>query len=338
MPAKPRHAAPATLAVILSLAVAGFVALTGAQAAKQPKCGDTITTDTTLHKNLVNCPNNGIIIGADNITLDLNGHEVNGDGALVPDCPADEFCDLGLLNDGHDGVTLKDGSVRQFAFGTVVVSSRHNRVVDMTVSRSDGTGIILFKSSRNRLIRNVSRANGLQFDQGGIALNSSDHNLLKRNALRRNGDLGLFMEKSDHNRIRKNRMSRNPEGGIIAEGHGNVFGRNHIVRIGGGILITKITGHGAVGNVVRRNYVRGARGDGISVDPVPKRTRIRRNRVRGSGGDGIDVGTRSTKLTSNRVRRNGDLGIEAVRGVIDGGGNRASGNGDPRQCTNIVCS
>jgi hypothetical protein len=33
----------------------------------------------------------------------------------------------------------------------------------------------------------------------------------------------------------------------------------------------------------------------------------------------------------------GDLGIEAVRGVIDGGGNKASGNGDLRQCTNIVC-
>jgi hypothetical protein len=37
-------------------------------------CGDTITTDTTLESDLVNCPNNGIVIGADNITLDLNGH------------------------------------------------------------------------------------------------------------------------------------------------------------------------------------------------------------------------------------------------------------------------
>ena len=32
-----------------------------------------------------------------------------------------------------------------------------------------------------------------------------------------------------------------------------------------------------------------------------------------------------------------DLGIEAVFGVIDGGGNRARGNGDPRQCVNIFC-
>jgi hypothetical protein len=31
------------------------------------------------------------------------------------------------------------------------------------------------------------------------------------------------------------------------------------------------------------------------------------------------------------------MGIEAVRGVIDGGGNKASGNGDPRQCKHITC-
>jgi hypothetical protein len=55
-------------------------------------------------------------------------------------------------------------------------------------------------------------------------------------------------------------------------------------------------------------------------------------------GDGIDVRSRSTKLTRNRAVRNGDLGIPAVEGMIDGGGNKASGNGDPRQCTHIVCS
>jgi hypothetical protein len=37
------------------------------------------------------------------------------------------------------------------------------------------------------------------------------------------------------------------------------------------------------------------------------------------------------------VVRNGDLGIEAVEGVIDGGGNRASENGDARQCVNVTC-
>jgi hypothetical protein len=37
-------------------------------------------------------------------------------------------------------------------------------------------------------------------------------------------------------------------------------------------------------------------------------------------------------------RRVGDLGIEAMRGVIDDGGTVAHHNGDPRQCTHIVCN
>jgi hypothetical protein len=39
-------------------------------------CGDVITADTTLDSNLVDCPSNGIVIGADDITLDLNGHRI----------------------------------------------------------------------------------------------------------------------------------------------------------------------------------------------------------------------------------------------------------------------
>src|SRR5918994_46124 len=306
------------LSVIAGLALVGAASVAAGQVPSAGvECGDTITTDTTLDRDLSDCPSNGIVIGADDITLDLNGHTVGGDGTEFAGCPENEFCDIGLLNDGHDGVKLRDGSVRRSASGALVVGSRRNRVVDITVSRNAGTGIILFKSSRNTVIGNSARANGLQLDQGGISLNRSHHNLIEGNALRRNGDLGVFMEISDNNRIRKNRMFGHPEGGVI--------------------VITKLTGHGAVGNVVRRNYVRGARSSGIAVDNRPKRTLIRRNRVVGSRRHGIIVGSSSTKLTENRALRNGDLGITAVKGVTDGGGNIARHNGDPRQCVNVKC-
>lgn len=45
----------------------------------------------------------------------------------------------------------------------------------------------------------------------------------------------------------------------------------------------------------------------------------------------------STKLTRNRAVRNAELGIKAVAAVIDGGGNKAHGNGDPLQRTNVDC-
>ena len=47
-------------------------------------CGDVITTDTTLDSDLLDCPGHGIVIGAPGITLDLNGHTVDGDGDPRP--------------------------------------------------------------------------------------------------------------------------------------------------------------------------------------------------------------------------------------------------------------
>ncbi len=100
MPAKVRPGARSATLVSLPLTLAfvivAFIAMGGVQAAADLSCGDTITADATLHRNLLNCPNNGIIIGADNITLDLNYHRIDGDGT-----PA-----AGLRSHGRSSVTL----------------------------------------------------------------------------------------------------------------------------------------------------------------------------------------------------------------------------------------
>ena len=98
-------------------------------------CGATITTDTTLDSDLVDCPNNGVVIGADDVTLDLNGHTIAGDGKEFA-VPRDEFCDIGVLNAGHDGVTVRDGSVREFGVGVFLGKARHSRVLGISSSRN----------------------------------------------------------------------------------------------------------------------------------------------------------------------------------------------------------
>ena len=71
------------LPVIALLALSGVTAAAGQSPPPGLECGDTITADTTLDRDLTNCPSNGIIIGADDITLDLNGHTISGDGKPV---------------------------------------------------------------------------------------------------------------------------------------------------------------------------------------------------------------------------------------------------------------
>ena len=41
-------------------------------------CGDTIFVDTDLSNNLIDCPGDGITIGADKITLALKGLIIDG--------------------------------------------------------------------------------------------------------------------------------------------------------------------------------------------------------------------------------------------------------------------
>src|SRR5688572_13807111 len=89
------------LAAFVAVAATGATALGGGPApvASELSCGDTITADTTLTGDLVDCPSNGIVIGADDITLDLNGHTVAGNGEPVKRCPRNAICDVGVVND-----------------------------------------------------------------------------------------------------------------------------------------------------------------------------------------------------------------------------------------------
>jgi hypothetical protein len=76
-------------------------------------CGDTIFVSTTLDSNLIDCPADGIIIGASNIELRLNGFIIDGTGG-----------NTGILLE--DGVKVKikgPGVVREFSDGIYTPSA-----------------------------------------------------------------------------------------------------------------------------------------------------------------------------------------------------------------------
>jgi hypothetical protein len=64
----------AVTAVLITFACGSGVATAG-----HVSCGQVITTDTTLDSDLLNCQADGVLIGAGNITLNLNGHTIDGD-------------------------------------------------------------------------------------------------------------------------------------------------------------------------------------------------------------------------------------------------------------------
>ena len=126
---------------------------------------------------------------------------------------------------------------------------------------------------------------------------------------------------------------------MIERGRGNLVTRNVVVRARFNGIRLGFEGSGlrSANNVVRRNVVRGSRGDAFVVASPDRRSILGGNLAIAGGGDGFDIDSPSARLRNNRAIRNAELGIEAVHGVIDGGGNTARHNGDPRRCTNISC-
>jgi parallel beta-helix repeat protein len=302
--------------VILALVMAALTAAAAFADGRVLHCGDVLTEDTMLKNDLTNCRADGLIIGADGVMVDLNGHEIDGTNAAGS---------AGIRNRGHDNVIIKDGDsegldISEFKTGVLLRGAEHNRVRGLNMEGSS-FGIALFNSDVNHLRDNG--ALGGAFNQCGtvrgaaIALFNSRGNDIQRNSAQLS-DFGIALVASQRNLLEENQSAPSDSDGNQCFGI-YVADSNH--------------------NVVRNNVADNNDIDGIFVPAGSHNTLIVDNRAKFNGGDdGIDVNSSATTITRNTANKNGDLGIEAVPGVTDGGGNMASNNGDPRQCVNVDCN
>jgi hypothetical protein len=118
-------------------------------------CGQTITTDTTLDSDLA-CPSDSsyaLAFGASNITLDLGGHVLSGPSpAGAPG--------LGILSNGFNGITIRNGSIRDFDAALVVRGAHGATIGDISISNRS--------LDQNRYINGLTIANS-----SGVSLRDS---------------------------------------------------------------------------------------------------------------------------------------------------------------------
>lgn len=179
------------LLVMYALFAASFAVALG--------CGDTIYEDTVLTEDLMNCPERGIIIGADNITLDCKGHRVDGQ----PYGNNDHF---GISLQTKTGVTIKNCYITEFYQGLVLFSSSYNLLESNYVSVASDAGIYLSSGFGNFLqANNVSNNGG-----SGINLVSSTNSMLLMNTVTNNGGNGISLfSHSQRTDIRNNTLQEN---------------------------------------------------------------------------------------------------------------------------------
>ena len=340
------------LGAVLALigGVMPFVAPAAAAPAVTVSCGEVITVDTKLANDLVDCPRHGIMIGAPNITLDLNGHRIDGDGVPFEPCPADEPCDVGIANsglrdgtavngEGFPGVTIKNGSVREFPeVGVYITNTRKNivRAVATSTSPFHSDGVHLRGCTHCRVMDSsasgysvgmvIERSTDVQVDnvhiQGntfaGLLVALSEHVEIIRSTISDTfeGDGIALIDDSDDNVVRHNVVSGSFGGIVLVEGSdGNLVRGNSVHdNMFAGVAVV-----GSDRNVIDRNKIM-RNGDGseggirvLSSEAAPSNgTVLSRNSLGANVGDGIivDAGQGETVVDGNTAHQNTDDGID----------------------------
>lgn len=251
----------------------------------------------------------------------------------------------GVLVDRSSRVTVRATVARACGSGIVLTRSSRVRVVENRVADSSFGGIPVFSSRRVVIARNdVTRS---RTDMAIGLVNGTSQSVVRRNHVSRSAAGIAVADGSSHNVIVDNVVRRNDSGVILDAGtHDNVVAGNMIdTSAFEGIAVV-----GSDHDVITANRV--ARGGwaepagGIVVIPLPDDpgqtsdgNLVSGNVARHNGGAGITIGggQAGNIVRSNGAYGNTALGIDAGDGAIDGGGNRAAHNGDPRQCVGVTC-
>ena len=102
----------------LLVAVAAVFVAPSAASAAGLACGDVVVTDVVLEADLVGC-STGLVVGADNITIDLNGHTIDGQSTVTA---------AGIEAVGRSGVRMMNGRIRSFALGVFMLDTTESSV------------------------------------------------------------------------------------------------------------------------------------------------------------------------------------------------------------------
>ena len=265
------HLRAAAAAAIL----AGALALAAPAAAKPAlQCGDTVTRSVTLTRSLTNCPDKGLVIGADGITVDLNGHTIDGTVTQLTDCDVPPFGPAGITTPATTGMTIKNGTLQQFfagfGAGTETTGMSNSTLRDLTARDNRFAGITMGSrdghNDGNRIVHNHVYGNGCG---DGIALNTARGNLVAHNRSHDNGE-GIGICCGQDNVVRDNVVTRNADNGIgiCCDGRANLIEGNRVTdNANNGIIVF----FNAEGTLIRRNHV-ARNGDGIVIDEASGNT------------------------------------------------------------------
>ena len=205
-------------------------------------CGQVIKQSVKLTANL-DCKTDGIIVGADGITIDLNGFTISG--------PGEKSSKVGIMFADNDDVTVQGpGTIKSFQAGALFSGGQDNKISRVTFTENEiaifetgsknvviednllfgnSIGVAAHSSSGSKLTTNLFKSN----DLAGVTLVNSASNELSMNTIQGSVN-GIFLDgQSTKNNINSNNVLQN-RGVDLNNGNGlptninnNVFADNN---------------------------------------------------------------------------------------------------------------
>lgn len=263
-------------------------------------CGQVLTQSTVLDSDVGPCPEDGLVIGADGITLDLNGHRVFG--LPTPEDVPSLSQGVGIRLQDRTSVQVKNGTVTDFSAGVAILGGSGNKVSGITardnigsLAAGFGDGIAIDSSDDNLIVGNRAIKNG-PFDGIGV-FGSSSGNTLNQNVV------------TDNNFARS--ATTNDNDGIRLEPgtSNNTVVNNEVKRNGlDGIAVFASSTDNTIGNnVVEDNGFHDKthrKGDGIRVFLTGNNNLVEDNRVFGNAANGIRVDSQLNEILNNKTGGN----------------------------------
>src|ERR671912_516761 len=189
-----------------------------------PSCGQVITQNVILTSNLNCADSDGLIVGASDIVIDLNGHTISG-----PDAESQEKTSskVGVMipnmnNVEIKGIVSKDNQIGAFSTGASIVN------VHLSILMNNQIGFAGHSTQQATIENNILYQNAL----AGITLVNSDNGVLALNSITESGN-GLYVDNQSNNNnvnfnnVLLNTIDLNNANGLPVNTNANTFDQNN---------------------------------------------------------------------------------------------------------------
>jgi len=258
-------------------------------------CGDEIFSDTTLEGNLdcTSATSHGLIIGNNDVTIDLNGFTIMGSdtGAAI-------------FGDGFSHLTVKNGAISGFMEGIWLFNFK-DVAIEQIAFTHQGDDSIQINHSKNVLINDVQTSLPLP-NHGSSIVFQFVHGANLTNLTADGGFLGLLSHESRNVHVADSSFSNVRNMGVrIVKNKGSVIEN---IRVFGASTCDSAIGVVWLGPSERiqvlNNVVSGCRVGVLAQTELPSQINIRDNRILANADGILLYELMNSDVTGNRVHFN----------------------------------